>query len=222
MDTLTLKEWKERVWANALPCNPVLLRRLRRKRGWTQSQLARIAGYTVRLISKAETGHRISLATIEDLAEALSSDQEVIYPQDLVFDPSSRTRECMAWLQQPSAAGLGDLQQWLDEEVELHIYGHRKVKHCPPSSIGRAEVMNAFHYLWQEIGTRCVDLTDVHWAGSESEVTIWSKLSDRSRNNERAGLVQTCCFLEFRRGLIGRIDLMLDAAAWQAWIGARA
>lgn len=49
------------------------LRARRLGRGWTQQQLARIAGYTERLIRKAELGGTLDIKTVEDLADALST-----------------------------------------------------------------------------------------------------------------------------------------------------
>ena len=49
-----------------------VVRRLRMERGMTQLQLARAAGYTERLIRKAEKGGRLDIRTVQNLAEALS------------------------------------------------------------------------------------------------------------------------------------------------------
>ena len=52
-----------------------IIRRTRRKRGWTQSQLADLAGLRQELISKIETGHESTkLSTIHALFAALSLD----------------------------------------------------------------------------------------------------------------------------------------------------
>lgn len=65
---------------NSVVC--VGVARLRIKLGLTQTELARRAGYSVRLVSKAENGAPISRTTAEDLAEALEVGVDVI-----VFDP---------------------------------------------------------------------------------------------------------------------------------------
>jgi HTH-type transcriptional regulator / antitoxin HipB len=52
-----------------------IIRRTRRKRGWTQSQLADLAGLRQELISKIETGHESTkLSSIHALFAALSLD----------------------------------------------------------------------------------------------------------------------------------------------------
>jgi transcriptional regulator with XRE-family HTH domain len=59
------------------------LRELRTSCGLTQVELARLAGYSERLIRKAESGGSLSLATIADLAEALSSYHRWVSPAEL-------------------------------------------------------------------------------------------------------------------------------------------
>jgi transcriptional regulator with XRE-family HTH domain len=73
--------------ARTLACNGALVRFFRRQRGWTQQQLAVVAGYTERLVRKAETGQRLNADTIEDLAEALSTRSCIVNPEDLITDP---------------------------------------------------------------------------------------------------------------------------------------
>jgi transcriptional regulator with XRE-family HTH domain len=55
--------------------------------GWSQRQLKEASGYSERLISKAESNGRIVLATLVDLAEALSTPQEMVRPEQLIHDP---------------------------------------------------------------------------------------------------------------------------------------
>ena len=62
------------------------LRQLRMERGMTQLQLARAAGYTERLIRKAEKSGRLDIATIHDLAEALSQSGENVSLGHLLHD----------------------------------------------------------------------------------------------------------------------------------------
>ncbi|MFN3148584.1 helix-turn-helix domain-containing protein [Bremerella sp.] len=61
-------------------CNRDFLRELRLNNGWTQAELAKRAGYSERLIGKAESGSPIARDTIVDIADALSeSAQQRIY-----------------------------------------------------------------------------------------------------------------------------------------------
>jgi transcriptional regulator with XRE-family HTH domain len=66
--------------------NTDLLRRLRAQRGWSQKELATRAGYTDRLIRKAEQGGKLDVETIRDLAIALSLPQEAVTFDSLIED----------------------------------------------------------------------------------------------------------------------------------------
>lgn len=73
-------------------CRGDYVKILREQRGWTQEQFAAIAGYSPRLIRKAEGSASLSPETIADIAEALGTETQPVYPEDLVSDPISAAR----------------------------------------------------------------------------------------------------------------------------------
>ncbi|MCU0708277.1 MAG: helix-turn-helix domain-containing protein [Pirellula sp.] len=60
------------------------LRSLRQSRGWTQVEFGRRAGYSERLIRKAESGGNLLVNTIDDLATALSQINDVVSAESLI------------------------------------------------------------------------------------------------------------------------------------------
>ncbi|MEO8270465.1 MAG: helix-turn-helix transcriptional regulator [Aureliella sp.] len=68
------------------------LRSFRTLRGMTQAELAKRSGYSERLVRKAEAGGSLSLATIEDLADALSFQSKLVVPSDLCSTPETLAR----------------------------------------------------------------------------------------------------------------------------------
>src|SRR6476646_3797432 len=76
----------------SMPCNGPLLRHFREKRGWTQDELATRAGYSKRVIAKAEAGGSLHQDTVDVLASALSTDGECVYPEDLLASPKALAR----------------------------------------------------------------------------------------------------------------------------------
>ncbi len=66
--------------------NTDLLRDLRVQRGWSQKDLAKKAGYTDRLVRKAELGGKLDVETIRNIAEALSTPHETITLDSLIHD----------------------------------------------------------------------------------------------------------------------------------------
>jgi transcriptional regulator with XRE-family HTH domain len=117
--------WKEtRKLAPTMACNGALVRFFRKQQGWTQQELATIAGYTERLVRKAETGQKLNADTIEDLAEALSTNACVVHPEDLISDP-----EAALWTYIKSFA-IGErqivaqCQSVMAEDVQIHVPGN--------------------------------------------------------------------------------------------------
>ncbi|MEZ6135796.1 MAG: helix-turn-helix transcriptional regulator [Pirellulaceae bacterium] len=68
------------------------LKEIRRACALTQLELAVLAGYSERLIRKAESGGSLSLTAIEDIAAALSTQHRAIEPDDLTASPLARTK----------------------------------------------------------------------------------------------------------------------------------
>lgn len=60
----------------------MIVRKLRLKRGWSQSQLAEMAGVTTRTIQRIEQGHRASMETCKALASVFEVDLSLLQPED--------------------------------------------------------------------------------------------------------------------------------------------
>lgn len=69
------------------------VRDLRKARGWTQLALATRAGYSERVIRKAEGGEAIRHDVLVSLAQALSTPEELITVATLVADPLPLVRK---------------------------------------------------------------------------------------------------------------------------------
>jgi transcriptional regulator with XRE-family HTH domain len=60
----------------------MIIRKMRLKRGWSQSQLAEMTGVTTRTIQRVEQGHRPSLETCKALASVFEVDLSLLQPED--------------------------------------------------------------------------------------------------------------------------------------------
>ena len=60
----------------------MIVRKLRLKRGWTQNELAEMAGVTSRTIQRIEGGHTPGLETARALAAVFEVDLNLIRPED--------------------------------------------------------------------------------------------------------------------------------------------
>lgn len=64
----------------------MIVRKLRLQRGWTQEQLAQLAGLSVRSIQRIERGSTISLETLNALAAVFEVDRSVLTQGDTVME----------------------------------------------------------------------------------------------------------------------------------------
>ncbi len=69
-----------------MPIDARKLKALRIQLGWTQGDLARFAGYSERLIRKAEASGSLSVGTIRDIAQALSVCGRTVTVEQLTID----------------------------------------------------------------------------------------------------------------------------------------
>lgn len=60
----------------------MIIRKMRLKRGWSQSQLAEMTGVTTRTIQRVEQGHRPSLETCKALASVFEVDLSLLQSED--------------------------------------------------------------------------------------------------------------------------------------------
>jgi len=91
------------------------IRNLRNARGWTQRDLARRAGYTERLIRKAESGGALSIQTAMDIAEAFSQERHKVTIDEFV-STEDRMGTAHHFLQSFSRHGL-EMVEHVEQEL---------------------------------------------------------------------------------------------------------
>ncbi|MFN8706011.1 MAG: helix-turn-helix domain-containing protein [Planctomyces sp.] len=104
-------------------CDPLIMRQLRERRGWTQATLAEKSGYSLRLISKMESGEPASRQALEDIAEALSLPEESITYEDLISSPIGLARQYIAALHQHQLQMVDVIEHFLDENIVFIMAG---------------------------------------------------------------------------------------------------
>lgn len=108
-------------------CNGEILRYHREHHGWTQAQLARRAGYSARVIAKAEGDGTLRPDTIEHLADALSTSVHPVYPEDLVAVPKAIARQIIENYARYEADCARYCQELIADDIELVVPGDPSV-----------------------------------------------------------------------------------------------
>jgi transcriptional regulator with XRE-family HTH domain len=93
----------------SLPVNGSALLTNRQSRGWSQEELSRRSGYSVRVIRKAEAGGTLKIETLQTLCEALSITGGQVTLKDLTCDTLSIAKQVVE---------------------SYDVYGVEMLKHC--------------------------------------------------------------------------------------------
>lgn len=104
-------------------CNPTLIKHLREQRGWSQTELAQRAGYSDRLIRKAEAGLPIAAVTISDLADTFSRMGDRVFPEDLTTHPVRLAENYLAAFHECGPDWVDAIRETLDPKIVMHIAG---------------------------------------------------------------------------------------------------
>ena len=109
--------------SNSICANGRQVAHYRKQRGLTQKELAQIAGYSERLIRKAEAGGSLSERTIRDLAQALTNDGDAVRLADLICSPESLARAFIAAYATYEAEMIAHVEHFIDPEAILICAG---------------------------------------------------------------------------------------------------
>lgn len=102
------------------------LRALRKSRGWSQLELATRAGYSERVIRKAEAGETVRHDVLSTLAQTLSTEDEAVSVPMLAFDPVAAVRRFFEIYDRHEIRMLAHMRDLLTEDV-------RFIFHADPS-----------------------------------------------------------------------------------------
>lgn len=99
------------------------LQALRLQAGLTQEELAELAGYSDRLIRKAESSGLLRISTIRILAQTLSERGLKVTAEDLTFLPRLVAIEICRLLLTSGPQGFDVIKARIHESFELHVCG---------------------------------------------------------------------------------------------------
>lgn len=115
--------WATPPLERSIACHGEIVAFFRKKRGWTQDELADAAGYTKRLVAKAEASGSLSPETIEVLAETLSNDDLVVHPEDLTSSPKELATAFMRAYARYEADFVAHCRHFMSPDMVVHFPG---------------------------------------------------------------------------------------------------
>lgn len=186
------------------------IRRLRLERGWTQTELAKRAGYSPRLIGKAEGNGCLDLETIRNIAEALSNTGHVVSVEHLTLDIRSIAVRWMDALNEHGPEMASYISQHLADDFMFDCPG------LPETApfIGKWYGMEGLLKFWRlYFGVfRRVPHKDVTYSVAD-DLVIARYLESGYLGDQLCGPIRINMVFHFREGLIYRIDDEYDTQA---------
>lgn len=192
--------------------NGTEIRRLRIARGWTQKELARIAGYSERLIRKAEKGGSLNPSTITNLAIALSTPTEPVTPAQLIIDHLSITRQWVNGFNEHGRHMLEHIRSFVANEFELHCPGESDSAPFVGTFRGKTGLQRWLD-LYFSAFNRSSNIQVNYAVGVSDPFVIARWTESGSRGTTTVGPIRVNLVVRFKGDLIARIDYDSDTLA---------
>ena len=202
-------------------CNAELLKHLRERRRFTQADLAAAAGYTERLIAKAESGATLSRETIEDIAEALSTPTDPITPDDLTSDPILIAQTYIHGLYVHQKDIVDRIGHIFDENIVAVIHGDPRVIPFAGKYCGIDEVRAGFQVFFSflEVPAGHDHRPHYQYVSQGTNVVVWGRSWIHPIGAPLCDPMPICNLMKIRQGKLyyfedqydtGRTAVLLD------------
>lgn len=207
--------WTKTDRKNSFACNGDLVRTLRRSKGLSQSQLSDLSGYSVRLISKAEAGNRVTLATLEVLAQALSTPERTVATEELISGPIQIAKLFTDAIHGDGTKAFSRIRAFLTDDVVFSISGDPNEFSYAGIHQGIDNVELAVTRLFSEM---TIPEEEGGWEAhyqffqSDETVVIWGRCRMHRIGEEPGSPVPVTQRLKFRDGKICFFEDRFDPA----------
>jgi transcriptional regulator with XRE-family HTH domain len=194
----------------SIKANGDSIRRLRLELGWTQAELGEKAGYSTRLIRKAESGGYLDSGSLSNIAESLSQSRMPVSILDISVDIRSIASEFMDALNSSSSKLGSDLAHRLTEDFVFHCPG--KPETAP--FIGDWHGVDGLNRFWElYLGVfRRIPHQDIVYAVAD-DLVIARYLESGYIGDQLCGPVRVHMVFHFRGSKIYRVDDDYDTEA---------
>ena len=183
-----------------IPVNGHRVQSLRQSAGMTQEELAQKAGYSDRLVRKAEASSPLRKSTIADLADALSTATQKVTIDDLMFCPEIISIDIAAFLLNGSMTSTVPVEDLIHPRFVLTVAGHELSIPFAGAHNGatacesfRGHLMRAFNTIeYKPHQTRCFT------AAGETCVQAITLMQSLSKSLEPPSAMEIWWFLKTR------------------------
>lgn len=195
-------------------CNGPQLASLRNQLGWTQEQLAAKAGYSDRLVRKAEAGQTVSVATLTVLAQTFQQHGLNVAPADLEMGDVAIARRFIECMYTERANIIDALSSYIAEDVVVHFAGDINVFPFAGSHHGKGAARKAFQAFYSVIEPPedTSEIDDMRFLATEQGALVWGNTWSHPIGMPMPEPIQLAIRIDIEDGLIVLFDDRFDTA----------
>lgn len=199
----------------SVPCNGELLSRLRKQLRWTQAQLAQRAGYSERLIVKAESGASIAVQTLSTLCDTFGEAGVTAELEDLMNDPAARAKEFIHSLYFEEADVIDKTLHFLHDDVVFRFQGDPDVFPFAGEHNGIDAARNAFGLFFSvlEVLDDKSELDEYEYLSTGTGAVIFGHSTFTPRGGKLDEPIKIAVRVEFQKGKMILFDDRFDTQA---------
>jgi transcriptional regulator with XRE-family HTH domain len=189
--------------------NTQVLRELRVKRGWSQRELAEKAGYTDRLVRKAEFGGKLDVETIRNIAEALSTLEEKITLDSLTIDVLSIAKKFMKLFDELGPDMAPAIDHCISSDFVIHVTSAVESLPLQGTWVGQKGFQEFLNLFFGTFSRNPNSLSPLYAVGTDFVVARYlNTLRIAGRHDEATEVYR---HFRFRDGLLSRIDDLYES-----------
>lgn len=216
--------WTKRPTTRSIRCQSHALKRHRTRRGWTQEELASLAGVSVRLVAKVEGGEPVHPDSIETLAAAVSTAKHPVFPEDLVFSPKDAARAIIESYARHERQCVAHCQHLLGKNMSLFAAGDPELF----PFAGERQTIDGFDDFWgkffsvmERLDKRII-LDSMRLVAEDNTVVVLTNelATHRAIKVDDPDVTPITFLFEFERGKLVRFEDHFDPRPGEAKIGA--
>lgn len=193
-------------------CNGKRIAQVRKQLGWTQRDLALKAGFTQRLIAKAEAGQPVAPSSIHILAEALNEGGAEVTAVDLTCEPIALAREFMAALYVHQERLIEACKHFIAPEVVVRFAGDPATIPFAGTHQGIEAAGQAFKVFFQviEFPNGVAELEGFEFVATEGGALVWGESWGHPIGMPITKPVSLGIRMDFEDGLLTSFDNRYD------------
>lgn len=195
-------------------CHGEKIASLRTKIGWTQEELAAKAGYSDRLIRKAEAGQSVSAATLTVLAQTFQLHGLQVTAADLEMESVAIARRFIECMYTEKANIIDALSSYIAEDFVVHFAGDMNVFPFAGTHLGKDAARRAFQAFYSVIQPPedMSEMDDMKFLATEQGALVWGNTWSHPIGMPMEEPIQLAIRMDFKDGLMVLFDDRFDTA----------